>query len=1160
MRLIRLNLTRYGKFTDFGFDFGPLEPGQPDLHVIYGPNEAGKTTTLTAFLDLLFGIERHNPYHFLHDANAMEIGGVLQFASGVYEFRRVKKLNGSLLDSMGRPLPDGAILDEIGGLGRADYKLKFSLDADTLEKGGENILASKGDLGQLLFAASAGIADLSGKLDGLREECDQFYKKRAQKTELAELRRQLDQLAEEKGRLDTLAKKYRDLLSAHDEADGRYRKALEERTQATTEKAQIESLEAAMPRLDVVKKVTANLLALEHVPLIAPGLRDRILQLKENEIRLDSDFRNALAAIEDLSAKIDDIDVEETALAMTDRLAGMAEAKHRFNGAVSDIPKLRPQVQTLSETIAGILYEIGRRGEANPDSLFLEARVTVPLRDLIKAESGVLARRETAQDELTSAKERLDKETAKLSLAQSTNCAGDSASFKILAALVADIRKAALETVRHQAARASNARFAVLNDKMKPLAPWRGGPDDLPGLRVPDAAEIERWKLQLEAAEKAHSDHKDGVERLKDDLAELCAQRDASVATAGVVSDADATNKRADREAAWAEHRRILSLDTANAFESKLRTDDLAVTARFSHVSEIAKVNRTLEDIAIKAKGLEHAETRLEVARLALDDARRAIAASIRAVSADFPQTTIVAEFASWASRFCEATKAREEANECARALRDAEDDIASASNKLAAAMAKAGAPHEADMGLDAMLLSAEAAIETAKSAHIQAEAVESAQRDYSKRQTGWEEAKDAADRWTKQWRGIVASCWIGDTHSHPTTSLVGEILTKLVELKTAFAERAALEERIDKMERDRKNFEQDVQTLAADMNEETGTRPIMIVYQALEARVKRANDRNQTRNEKIAELAEAKLKEKREQDKMSAHLEELQTIFGQLRVETLPDAVARLDEAKTKSDLLARKAEEEGYLLKGLGVASIEEAEAALEEIHLAELSTQKAAAENRFGDSDERQRQHFSEKARFADQIEAIGGDDAVALIEEKRRAVCLEIEDKARRWLRMRVGIVAAEQALRLYREKHRSSMLANASNAFATISRGAYSKLTTAPDGANEALVGIVANDGGSRAAKEMSKGTRFQLYLALRVAGYQEYASSRQPPSGVPFVADDIMETFDDGRAEEALGLMARMAEIGQVIYLTHHEHLCAIAKKVCPSVKLHSFR
>jgi uncharacterized protein YhaN len=37
-----------------------------------------------------------------------------------------------------------------------------------------------------------------------------------------------------------------------------------------------------------------------------------------------------------------------------------------------------------------------------------------------------------------------------------------------------------------------------------------------------------------------------------------------------------------------------------------------------------------------------------------------------------------------------------------------------------------------------------------------------------------------------------------------------------------------------------------------------------------------------------------------------------------------------------------------------------------------------------------------------------------------------------------------------------------------------------------------------------------------------------------------------METFDDFRAEEAFRLLAGMAATGQVIYFTHHRHLCEI--------------
>lgn len=48
-----------------------------------------------------------------------------------------------------------------------------------------------------------------------------------------------------------------------------------------------------------------------------------------------------------------------------------------------------------------------------------------------------------------------------------------------------------------------------------------------------------------------------------------------------------------------------------------------------------------------------------------------------------------------------------------------------------------------------------------------------------------------------------------------------------------------------------------------------------------------------------------------------------------------------------------------------------------------------------------------------------------------------------------------------------------------------------------------------------------------------------------------------METFDDFRAEEAFRLFGEMAQVGQVIYLTHHPHLCEIARQVCPTVKVH---
>ena len=183
----------------------------------------------------------------------------------------------------------------------------------------------------------------------------------------------------------------------------------------------------------------------------------------------------------------------------------------------------------------------------------------------------------------------------------------------------------------------------------------------------------------------------------------------------------------------------------------------------------------------------------------------------------------------------------------------------------------------------------------------------------------------------------------------------------------------------------------------------------------------------------------------------------------------------------------------------------------------------------------------------------LEAVGGDDVVARIEEKRRTILEEIKEGARRYLTLRAGVAAADAALRLYRDRHRGAMMERASRAFSEISRGAYRGLTTEPNGQSEMLIALGA-DGGSKAAEQLSKGARFQLYLALRVAGYHELAKVRVP---APFIADDIMETFDHFRAEEALRLFAEMGRVGQVIYFTHHLHLAEIAMRVCPEARVH---
>jgi uncharacterized protein YhaN len=260
-----------------------------------------------------------------------------------------------------------------------------------------------------------------------------------------------------------------------------------------------------------------------------------------------------------------------------------------------------------------------------------------------------------------------------------------------------------------------------------------------------------------------------------------------------------------------------------------------------------------------------------------------------------------------------------------------------------------------------------------------------------------------------------------------------------------------------------------------------------------------------------------------------------------------------KLADVKARKDLNQRNDQIESEVVEALRVEDLAIAESILERMDRSTLELELAELDAKIEDQVLLCQQLFSSTKEAGAKLDAVGGDSKIADLEEQRQTALLEISEGSIGYLRVSAGVLASEQALQIYRDKHRSSMMERASAAFRTISRGEYSGLTSQPDRDREILMALPAA-GGSKGTDELSRGTRYQLYLALRVAGYHEFARSR---SSLPFIADDIMESFDNFRAEEAFRLLAEMGEVGQVIYLTHHQHLCEIAERVCPSVQIY---
>jgi uncharacterized protein YhaN len=185
----------------------------------------------------------------------------------------------------------------------------------------------------------------------------------------------------------------------------------------------------------------------------------------------------------------------------------------------------------------------------------------------------------------------------------------------------------------------------------------------------------------------------------------------------------------------------------------------------------------------------------------------------------------------------------------------------------------------------------------------------------------------------------------------------------------------------------------------------------------------------------------------------------------------------------------------------------------------------------------------------------LDRVQGDADVAERVARQRTIELEMQEGTLRYLEDRFGCMLAERAIRRYRDIHRGSMLIATEAAFRTLTNDAYTKLSTQADGQSEVLIAVQSSGGNAKQASEMSKGTKFQLYLALRAAAYEQMAASG---TVLPFFCDDIFETFDEARTKAACGLMRQIGQRGQAIYLTHHKHVVEIAQQLCGNdVKVH---
>jgi uncharacterized protein YhaN len=453
MRFARIQVERFGPFTDLSLDFSSLPKG---LHVIHGPNEAGKSSFLRAVSALLFGYEPSGE-NWKHDYKEFKLSATLAGDHGdLFEFTRLKKTKGGLRSPSDEPIDEGKLHRWLGGLDRATFEAMFSLDSERLRRGGKEIADGAGDLGKLLFAAS-GLGTVAGVSNWLEDQYKKLYLPTGKNPAVNEGLSQIRQLKAQERDASLSVEDYARVEAAKREADAELTRRRDSLVELERERRRIETTLNAKD--DVAR-------------------RDRLLAQ-----------RKELASAPTLPA---------------DTLGNARTAEERVRNKQAEFSRLQERIAAREAELSSLQLNGPILDAADAVDRFLRRvdRHTLNVEESSDADS----RREAAEREV---------ETHRAMLAAAPpDAEWDSLSIRLEALSGFD------GSLHDQARRELDAKRTSLDALVARLAGWRGDLDGLLVLQTPTRKEIEEWNEEFQRRLKECEAVRAKLAELERDLAD----------------------------------------------------------------------------------------------------------------------------------------------------------------------------------------------------------------------------------------------------------------------------------------------------------------------------------------------------------------------------------------------------------------------------------------------------------------------------------------------------------------------------------------------------------------------------------------------------------------------------------------------------------------
>ncbi len=1136
MRLTRFQVTRYGNFDDIVLRFDPA-PGR--LNLLVAPNGAGKSVLRRAFHDLLFGVETQSDMKHRAGYARMRLSAEALAPDGApFGFAWDRK-QGRVFDDQARHEP--VFRRSLGAITPSQLKLLFALDTTALRLGGQQLAHGGDTLGAALLSGTGELAPIRQVRHALEQRRAAGWAKRKSTPPLNRA-------------LAALAAARNDLRRAIQPPAEREKREAAVAEAVALRRGSVEAQNAArialsrLARIDRVRQPLADLrtaaewfAAHPDAPLLDPSLVTELRRLQGSVVEQANERRLAEIAVHDSCHRRDAIPIDLEALAAADALDRLAELVGAAKKSRDDRKNVDLEHRETLKQIAALGLDIGSVAVPPPAPLRAEANLA------IKRHAAHETAMANARKRVGIAQQRLNG----LTVGQSIEPLA-SHSDRELALLLVEIRRDR-DPLRHLTERASAARAARSKaaKALRQVPGWSQGAGSLAIQGLPPPAELDRLDVALRQAAEALA----ATQELAGQAAEALAARERrleELSTQGELPDAvrlAAARARRDTgvallvvraaDPAQADRQAELAYAGADSLQSRLDRDIRAADAVADHwIAEAGQVAAAGE---LRARLAEERAQNLH-AHEAADAAGRSHAAALDAwrlaLAALLPRGSTRAEVRAFAEARDAALDAESEAAEAETALKDTQTAHAAWAVRLAAQLGvpDTGLPDLLTKG-DARLAAAEAAEKDAIRLRAEWRAV---QEGLATELADYQAVQDSVAVAETQWAALLMRLQRPAGEPPPVTASVLDQLAKLDELRR---QAAKLSERLDGMSGDIAGFAGAADTLADRLGTASDPDSFALAERLL-ARGVASRMTKAGRDQADLDVADAAGKHAAAVRAHATAISALDVFVASCGANH-PDAAERrlllAHERQAFVAMHARALASLANIADGRDEAELRREVAAHAPDEMPDLRAAAEAAQ----EAADFARDQANTAVVIAEQALAgeggVSATDASACHAEAAASVSRLLEDQ----LVIDLAVRMLGQAIERVEASAGIDGVARIEAAFRALTAGAYG-VAAEEDSKGEMLLRAIDSrfPEGPMPLDALSEGTRDQLFLALRLVAIADHAAQAAP---MPFLIDDVLQTFDDARAHAALAALADFSKTTQVIVLTHHPHLRALA-------------